>query len=357
MMSAEAAREAALAMSLEVMRGQDPARADQRPVKRRVYTVRDLCEHFERFHVPRLSPKTARPYKQMISGHVLNPDYGVGELGINEVERADVQRMIDAITEQLNRNGLRKIGQAKKVKSFFAGLLKYGVAEGLRDAGLGSPMRGVRIDTRRKDFELERVRPVGHVFEPEETRAVWRAFERTDVFRAAVDALKLIALTGMRADEARTLTWDAVELDGDYPCVRLRRHKTDRKRPIKEVPLSGAAVEMLRARGPGLPKCPVFESPRDAGKPLGDLWTPWSKIRKLADVPRARIHDLRGLAACHLVEQGWSEVQIMNHMGWDAPEMVRRYTAASRTKKREGALILEHRLTGAPATAPAPRVG
>lgn len=353
MTSAATAREAALRMSLQVTQGEDPGRAQPAPMKRRVFTVRDLCEHFERFHLPRLSPKTARPYKNMMRGHVLHPEYGLAEIGVNEVERGDVQRMLDAISEQLNRNGIRKIGQTKKVKGFFAGLLKYGVAEGLRDVGLRSPMKGVRVDTRRREFELEHVRPVGHVFEPEETQEVWKAFDRTDVFRSAVDALKLIALTGMRADEARTLTWDAVDLSEEYPCIRLRRHKTDRKRPVKEVPLSAAAVEMLSARGPGLPKSPVFASPRNASKPIGDIWTPWSKIRELAGVPRARIHDLRGLAACHLVDQGWSEVEIMNYMGWDAPEMVRRYTAASRAKKREGARILELQLTGASA----PQVG
>jgi len=340
-LSAEMARERALGLSLQVARGQDPFCEQSRPVPSKVFTVRDLWEHFAKFHLPKLSPKTAKGYEHMAKGHVLNAEYGLGAVPVDSVTRREVQDLIDTISEQSNRKGIRKIGQAKKVKGFVSALMNYAVAEELRDAGLRSPLAGVRVDTRRRDWELDRVEAIGHTFEPDEVDRVWDAFERTDVFQTAVDALRLIALTGVRSDEARSLTWDSVVTTGDFPHIRLRRHKTDKKVPIKEVPLCLSALEVLARQQKGLGSSPVFPSPVDAGKPVGDLWTPWSKIRKIAGVPRARVHDLRGLAACQLLEEGWSEAQIQAFMGWDSPSMVRRYISASKAMKRAGAKVLD----------------
>lgn len=329
------AREEAMGLALAVAKGIDPQRTQTSRT-----TVRELCELFERVRFPVLSPKTARGYASMMRNHVLAPRYGIAELDVADVGKDDLQALLNAISEQLNRKGTRKVGQAKKAHGFLRTLFNFAIDEGLRPVG-SSPIRGVRVDARRRDWELDKIEPVGHIFEAEETPRVWEALDEANIHEAAADALRLIALTGVRSDEARLLCWRDVVLDGPYPHLAVRRHKTDVRHPIKDVPLSTSAVEILRRRRPGLPGAYVFPSPVDASKPVGDLWTPWTRVRELAGVPRARVHDLRGLAACQLAAAGWSEAQIQVFMGWDSQEMVRNYVAASQGIKREGARILE----------------
>ena len=336
------ARQEALSMILRVARGESPLAERERNERQRApkLTVADLCQRFRDERMVTMAPKTTRSYGYMITGHVLNADYGVGALAVSEVEKRDLQALLNAISEQIGRTGLRKVGQAKKVRGFLKTLFNYAAAEGLRD-GLNCPLGGIHVDARRREWERPLVRRVRYVFEPEEVPLVWRALAVTRMPEAARDALRLIAWTGVRKDEARTLTWGDVRLGDRYPHLEVRRHKNENKYPIKHVPLSTGCVEMLKSRGIGLPGAFVFASPVDAGKPIGDIGTPWSRARKRFGAPAPRIHDLRGLAAAQLMDAGWTEAQIQRFIGWDSIEMVRLYVGASKEMKQRGAEILD----------------
>lgn len=334
-----AARVRVLGLMSEVAAGRDPSR--QRHEARRAMSIRDLCAAFVEVRIPTMSKKGAKPYLSMIKNHILNPSYGLPRVALAELDTADIQGLVDAVASQLNGKGIRKLAQAKKVKDLMRTLYNFSIDQGYREPSTRCPLRGVRLDRRRKDWELPKIEPIGHIFEGGEPHATWIALQEVPIHPAASDALKLIALTGVRSDEARELRWRDVKLEARYPHLQVRRHKTDKRVPIKEVPLSSSAREVLRRWGPRGPEEFVFPSPVDDSKPVGDLWTPWTRVRKAAKVPRARVHDLRGLAACHLVEAGWSETQIMAFMAWESRDMVRRYVSASRSMRRDGADILD----------------
>jgi hypothetical protein len=197
-MDSTMAREAARRLLLAVGAGEDPARARRK--RPPVVTMAQLCERY-RGRMATFSPKTVKAYNSMLKTHVLNEKYGLGKLAVVDIEKDDVQELITAISEQTGNKGTRLIGQAKKVKAFLGTLFNFAIEEGVLRPG-ATPMRGVRVDARRRDWELEKIEPVGHTFEPEETKKVWTALAEAPIHEAAADALRIIALTGVRCDEA-----------------------------------------------------------------------------------------------------------------------------------------------------------
>jgi hypothetical protein len=344
--SADEARAAAIDQLRAVAKGDDPALTRQVARLGAAMTVAKLCERFETVRMPRMTEKTARMYRSMIKTHILDAKYGIGSVPVASVQREHVQGLVDAIAEQRRGDaGVRKVGQAKKVLSFVGTLFTFADQERLREPG-PSPILGVRVDDLRREWELPLLEEVGHVFEPGESEKIWAALEKLPVYEAAADAIRLIMLTGVRKDEARLLAWCDVRLDGEDPHLAIRRHKTRKKLPIKRVPLSSTAADILRQRGPGLPQAWVFPARRDAGRPVSDLHAPWTKVREHVGLPKARLHDLRGLAARHLLDAGWSKEQVQAYMEWQSPEMVERYVRASKTRRREGAEVLAMGIQG-----------
>lgn len=345
-LTANEARALALEHVRSVQTGGDPAkkRDDTRQINS--FTVAMLADRFREVRMAKMSPKSTKTYEAMLHLHILDDGYGIGSLCVTEVRRADVQHLVDAVSEQRRkRDGLRMVAQAKKVKALVTTLYRFAEVEELVPPNT-LPTRGVRVDDRRREWEIPLVEEIGYVFEPGESERVWKALNEVDVYDSAKDFIRLLMLTGVRSDEARLLTWQDVRLDGPEPHLAIRRHKTSRRVPVKKVPLPNLAVDLLRRRGPGTPGEPVFPSPRDSRKPLGDPFAPWKKVRDHAGLPKARIHDLRGLAACHLLDAGWSKEQVQVFMEWQSPQMVERYVRRSKQRRQEGAEVLARGVAG-----------
>lgn len=112
--------------------------------------------------------------------------------------------------------------------------------------------------------------------------------------------IKLLVLTGARKGEIEGLRWDAI--DEHHACARLAESKTG----PKILPLGAAALEILR------------QIPRETGSPYvfpGEdnifthyVGTPriWLQIRRAADLPDVRLHDLRHTFASVAVNAGQS---------------------------------------------------
>ena len=123
---------------------------------------------------------------------------------------------------------------------------------------------------------------------------------------AAAAALRLIALTGMRREEACGLRWS--EIDWAGTCLRLERTKTGRS--VR--PLGRAARDLLEAQA-RLSDDWVFPSRTGIGS--ADLKKSIAAIFEKAGIHDARSHDLRRTFASIAADEGYSDSTIGDLLG------------------------------------------
>ncbi len=80
------------------------------------------------------------------------------------------------------------------------------------------------------------------------------------------------------------------------------------------MPLSKEAIKIIKAT-PKMLKNPYLLPGHVRGKALYDLDKPWQRIRKAADVPRLRIHDLRRTAGSWMIQAGSSIHAVKDVLG------------------------------------------
>ena len=152
----------------------------------------------------------------------------------------------------------------------------------------------------------------------EETRRLGAAFDALETDSPlAVAVILLLALTGCRQSEIRTLDWR------DYREGHL--FLRDSKTGPRTVWLSSAAREVLEH----LPQTCRWIFPAQHGKlPLSvhELYRCWEAIRLHSDLGRLRLHDLRHSYASFALRQGETILTIGRLLGHRDPETTLRYT-------------------------------
>lgn len=123
------------------------------------------------------------------------------------------------------------------------------------------------------------------------------------------EALRFLALTGRRRDEARLLRWEDVDLD----AATMR---CDTKTGRKTFVLPRAAVAVLeRQRARVSEDAPwVFPSPTGEGA-FGNLNTLWRVVCQSAGIAETRIHDLRHSVAVVLTRLGYPDIVVASVLG------------------------------------------
>ncbi|WAC49184.1 tyrosine-type recombinase/integrase [Asticcacaulis sp. SL142] len=104
--------------------------------------------------------------------------------------------------------------------------------------------------------------------------------------QSAINAIRLLMLTGCRLNEIMTLRWEDVYL-ADYE-LRLPDSKTG----AKTVYIGQGVVDVL-LRIERINSNPYVIAGKNEGRPLTDLQHPWRRIRAAAGLDDVRIHDLR----------------------------------------------------------------
>ncbi|MGQ9663140.1 MAG: tyrosine-type recombinase/integrase [Kiritimatiellia bacterium] len=163
-------------------------------------------------------------------------------------------------------------------------------------------------------------------------------------------AIKLALLSGMRFDEIRTLTWQAIDFTrGDIIVLKSKSEAGTRR----TVPLAKSlAADLERYRvwyeehlGHPQPKWYVFPhscgvQPVDPTRPCLTLKHAWESVRKAAGVA-CRFHDLRHTAITRMLEAGAPEHAVRAIVGHIAPKMLERYAHMRMEVKRQAIEALE----------------
>ena len=262
------------------------------------FADRYLKEHAE----PRKRASSVAADRRNLKNHILPR---LGHLKLDAVTRADVAKFHGGMTELP--------GAANRCLALVSKMLALAEVWGLRADG-SNPCRHIaRFPERRFDRRLsaEDFSRLG---------AVLRAAEANrSEHPSAIGCIRLLALTGLRRDEARTLQWPAVHLEGRF--LRLGESKTG----PRDVLLGAAAVDLLTAlqdaRGdnphvfPGIKKDQAFVGLEKA----------WRRIRNLAQLPGIRLHDLRHTFGSTAGDLRYTSVQVAQMLGHRQASTAERY--------------------------------
>ncbi len=305
--TAEAARLKAKQIISDLAIDKNPT-AVQEEVRNSI-TVKSLGERFIEEYVPcHLKPSTQGEYKRCVEIFI-NPE--IGTMRLVSVERTDITKI---------HHQLRHIPyQANRVLGVLSTMFNLAERWNLRPA-FSNPCRGVR-----KYKEKKRERFLNR----EELRRLGEALRIEEEFApTAVACIRLLLLTGCRLGEIQTLKWSYLDLDA---CLAFL---PDSKTGRKTLYLGSVAVKLLKSI-PRRKNNPYVITGDIEGQHLTDMQKPWRRIRKLADLPDVRIHDLRHTFASSGVALGQGLPIIGKLLGHTQPQTTARYAHLAATPALE----------------------
>jgi integrase len=186
----------------------------------------------------------------------------------------------------------------------------------------------------------------GRFLSPEEFAALGKTLrdvEQDDSeTQSAVDAIRLLMLTGCRLSEIMTLKWAYVDIKARE--LRLPDSKTG----AKTVHFGKMAADLLKSIKK-LEDNPHVITGKKLGSRLTDLQHPWRRIRAKADLHDVRIHDLRHSYASGALALGEGLPMIGKLLGHTQVQTTARYahlannpvkSAAGRVSDTIGAAML-----------------
>jgi integrase len=308
-----AARERAMQRRVEVMDGYDPLEARQQD--RLEPTVNELAtEYLNRHAVTHKRASSVRNDREMIN-NIIRP--ALGSLRLQAVGKRDL--------EALHASFKATPYRANRVLALLSKMFSLAAEwEWVSD----NPARGIpRFHEDKRERWLT-------------TQELHRFTEALDSYsdQNAADALRLLLLTGAREGEVLKADWPQFDLQRGV-WTKPSHHTKEKK--IEHVPLSAAALELLRRmRRSSGDAGPLF--PGANGKPRVTLRRPWVQICKAADLsdvftlqgkrrtiarwkPTLRIHDLRHSFASHLVSDGVSLHIVGKLLGHTQSQTTQRY--------------------------------
>ena len=333
----EAARREAIRLRGEVAKGGNPA--DARKVVARAMTLDDLCELYLAEGASHKKPATLRADRGRIRNHILPV---LGRLQIDQITRADVERMVRDVTagktaaptlKQQGRGRAAQGGQgtAGQALAVLGAVMSFAVARGLRN---DHPVRGVKKPPIRR---MERFLSEAEIA---------RLGEALDAENAATGnpypsaAIRLLLFTGCRRSEVLGLHWDWI--DSERAMVFLPDSKTGRK-PIY---LNAPALEVL-ANLPHQEGNPhVVCGHRDGSAYVG-LDKVWRRVRSAAALPGLRLHDLSHSFASIGAAGGNSLLILGKLLGHRHTTTTERYSHLSADPMRQAAEAIGQRIKAA----------
>jgi integrase len=296
--STTAAREEAKRLKRAIDGGADPV--GEQEENRAAATVADLCARFERDYLPRNRPTTQRVYRQQIWTEIL-PAFGKAKVAA--ISHAD----IDGFHHRLSA---RAPTHANRTIAVLSRMFSLAVRWGWRT---DNPCKGVE-----RNQENKRHRYLTGV----ELSRLSTALAKLDD-KAAANAIRLLLLTGARRGELLAAKWIDIDLQAG---VWSKPASTTKQAALHRVPLSTAAAQLLTEMRAQAGDDAEWIFPARGGGHRPHINEAWIRLRKAANLPGTRLHDLRHAYASTLASAGLSLPVIGALLGHATPVTTARYS-------------------------------
>ena len=336
-LTVDQARKKATELLAKVQLGEDVA---AKPVGEENPTVAELCDEYLKRGCGHKKASTKVTEKGCIELHIKPL---LVHRRVKDLKRRHIEDFFSAVAAgetAMNKviDGKRIIvkggeGAARRTVRLFGGILTYAIG---REYISENPRRGVKIG---KDNANERylygdeLRRLGDALREAETAGLpWQFNEgaktkhrpkNADTLREvidpyALDAIRLLLLTGCRLGEILTLEWSQVDLERGF--LRLPDSKTGKKNVILGAPALKLLADIPRVRDN--PYVIVGET---KGKPRSDLKRPWRRVTAHAGLQGLRLHDLRHSFASMGAASGMGLPIVGKLLGHASPSTTARY--------------------------------
>ena len=304
------ARKAARELRARIVLGADP-RAEAKARK----AVITYDEFFNEHYLPHVKMHK-RSWARDEELYRLRIKKVFGGKRLNQISRTQVQLFQRALADE----GLAAatVNHHQKVLRFSWNMARsLGLVDGENPAsGVAMLPEENRVENYLDDQQLERL------------LAVLRTDRNHTVCRIALFLLS----TGCRLNEVLSATWGDVEIERRVFTVRATNSKS---RKLRSVPLNDSAIEVLNSLDRGEAEDPLFVSSRGkkrgATKPFTTIAKQWDRIRKVAELPHLRLHDLRHSFASFLVNDGRTLYEVQAILGHSTSKVTERYAHLSTT--------------------------
>jgi len=334
--TAEMARQEAQRLRTLVDRGEDPFAIEQAHKQQaiedegRQRTMKDLSDYYLSNHAEvHKRPRSIAEDKAMLETIILPR---LGQMRVSSVTHRDVSEL-HAMLKATPYRANRVLALLHKMFSFAAvgDDNEWGVT---RNPAAGIPKfheeKRLRWLT---EEEFERLVGAMQAY-PERCGAEADLSEKRREFlckeaQRAMNAIRLIVVTGCRKSEALTSKW--TDFNFERGVWTKPSHHTKEKK-TEHVPLNKQALALLES----LPRDGEDLFPgRKKGAHLTDLKGPWAKVCDIAGLTGVHIHDLRHSFASHLVSSGVSLPIVGKLLGHTQPQTTARYAHLADNPLRE----------------------
>jgi integrase len=312
----------------------DAARAEAKELRRVIDQGHDPAEHLPTLRVKlRDLPYMQRKIQYRTTAERKVLDEIAQHLGrhtkVTDIHGGDIKQMHTALTRDHGPvMANRMLGICSRM--FSLSLVPVaGENKPWRNAEQGNPCKGIA-----RNHEESRER----FFSQSELAAIAAALDAygNDVrSEAAVNAIRLVMLTGCRPQEARLAQWSQFDEPGFWvkPSAHMKTNRTHR------LPLSPGAVELIGRWRKRRKTDAVWVFPgQKRGEPLATLEHPWKFVRQHAGLaPTDRLYDLRHSFASIGAGGGLSLPIIGRLLGHTNPRTTARYAHLADDPLREAA--------------------
>jgi integrase len=317
-LTAKLARDEAIQLQARVASGDDPGA--EREGHRKALTVAELCDQWLEAGHNYKRENTLKNNRSQIETHIKPL---LGTKPVAALTRADVEKFYrDVAAGKTARKG-RAFKDHKAAAAVALGtlraILSRAVDNGLIEKNTAHGVKSAPTPARKIPFSFKAVSSVGKAM---------RDAEHDGVNKTALNALRVLLLTGLRKNEALSLQWGAVDFDAR--CVRLKESKTG----PQVRPLGRAALDLLKGLKPrgAKPADFVFPAPQNNPSKRGHITdttsTTWAVVRTRAKIDSVPIHGLRHWFASAAAELGYSDLTIAGLVGHKIATMTARYANA-----------------------------
>jgi integrase len=320
------ARQLAKDIRNNAAKGLDPNQGSRK--KKGAPTIADLVDKFieEYVDTTKLGEGSKYGYRRHLKV-IIKP--GLGSIPIRDLSTADVSSFHTGLKETP-----RQANQALAILRKMMGLAEIWELR----APKTNPCVGIDKfpeEPRERYLSTKELMALGEVLN--------QAVSKYNMPKAAVAALRLLIHTGARHNEIVKLQWSQVDLEKRHLIFSRKQHKTGKQKGIKKVPLSDAAIKVLKSikAVPGNPYVIVGEV---RGQHFVGLQHVWQRIRNQVSLNEAekvekkqkkpqdcvniedvRIHDLRHTFASVGASDGQPLTSIGSVLGHSQPSVTNRY--------------------------------